>query len=126
MTPLEELKQFAKDGYNQGRVFNDAHFEEDFGRFQKSKRIANKFLRKGELDEGLLINHVIILLNVFGKDITNTIFRLTLDDVQFSIIKAVLIFTRQYDFTISPDVFPNRIIVDVLKDISARYNLDSK
>lgn len=121
---LEDMKEKAKDGYNQGRVFNDYHFEEDFRRFQKVKRISNKFLRKGILDEGLLINHTIILLNVFGKDLTNEIFRLTMDDVQFSVVKAVLMFLREYDFSISPNVYPNRIVVDVIRDLSSRYKID--
>lgn len=116
-------KSIARKDYP-GGVFNLKEFEKDFNVFLTTKKMTSRFIRTGKFNDGLMINNIVTVLNVFGKSKTNAIFRLILDDVQFSVVKAILMFLRQYDYTISPEVYPNRIIVDVLRDITLRYNLE--
>lgn len=118
---LSEIAEFAREGYNPGKVFNEHHFKQDFYLFSSTKRLVNKFLKKGVVEERLMLNNIVCLLNVFGKDKVNKVFRLLTDDVQFSVIKAALMFLRQYDFSISQNVYPNRIMVDVLRDMERRH-----
>ena len=124
MDPKDLAKEIAKAGYGGKGIFNAKAFERDFNVFLTSKKMISRFLRTGKFNEKLLINNIVTILNIFGPARTNQIFRLILDDVQFSVVKAILMFLRQYDFKISRDVYPNRIIVDVLKDMSMRYNLE--
>jgi hypothetical protein len=123
MNSKEAALELARQAYSSNRIFNQEEFDTDFGTFIATRRLIVKFLKSGQLNERLLINNTILCLNIFGKSAVNEVYRLLLDDVQFSVIKAILMFLHQYDFSISIEVSPNRILVDVLRDISHRYNL---
>lgn len=125
MTTKEILRQVALETYRPSGIVNEATFEKDFSLFLTTKKMTSRFLRDGKLNERLLINNIVIALNLFGTKAVNVIFRETLDDVQFSVVKAVLMFLHQYDFSIAQDVYPNRIVVDVLRDMTVRYNLEN-
>lgn len=124
MTPKETLRKLALENYRPSGVFNQETFDRDFSLFLTTKKMTTRFLRDGKLNERLLINNIVTALNLFGSRHTNAIFRATMDDVQFSVVKAILMFLHQYDFSIAMDVYPNRIIVDVLRDMQVRYNME--
>lgn len=124
MDSKELARDLAKQAYSSAAVFNDKAFERDFNVFMTSKKMISRFIRTGKFNERLLINNIVTTLNVFGPKTGNAVYRLLLDDVQFSVAKAILMFLHQYDFTVSPDVYPNRIVVDVLRDVTQRYNLN--
>lgn len=123
MIPLDEIKAFAKIGYNNGRAFTEEDFSEDFKLFSATKRSINAFLKSGKIEEKLLINNHIILINTFGKYKVNKVLRCMMNDVQFSVVKAILMFLGEYDYSLAQEVYPNRIMVDVLRDMTHRYNL---
>ena len=119
-----QIRAIAKEGYEKNGFFNAICFEQDFNVFFMTKKMISRFLKKGALNEKLMINNIVISLNAFGTRRTNIIFRLVSNDVQFSVIKAILLFLKSYDLGTSDDVYPNRIIQDVLKDVQSRYCLD--
>jgi hypothetical protein len=124
MSDVKDLaKEIALDGYGKG-VFHAKTFDRDFAVFMTTRKMVDRFLRTGSINEKLLINNVVMILNIFGTKKTTKIFRVLLDDVQFSVAKAILMFLHQYDWSVGADVWPNRIVVDVLKDITHRYNLE--
>lgn len=57
---------YAAKHYDNPGVLDQEEFEEDLLRFKYIKRLLNKFQTKGELREKLILNHVIVLCNVFG------------------------------------------------------------
>lgn len=124
MEDKDLAKELAKEAYSTAAVFNAKAFDKDYNVFITTKKMISRFIRTGKFNEKLLINNVVTTLNVFGSKTANKVYRLILNDVQFSVIKAILMFLRQYDFTIAQDVSPNRIVVDVLRDMTQRYNLD--
>lgn len=105
-------------------AYHQAAFERDFNFFLTTKKMITRFLKTGNINEKLLINNVVTALNVFGPVKVTLIFRHLTNDVQFSVVKAILMFLKQYDFRVGQDVYPNRIVVDILKDMSVRYNLE--
>lgn len=124
MEDKDLAKELAKQAYSSAAVFNDKAFDKDFNVFITTKKMISRFIRTGKFNEKLLVNNIVTTLNVFGSKTSNQVYRLILNDVQFSVVKAILMFLRQYDYKISPDVYPNRIVVDVLRDMTLRYNLD--
>lgn len=116
-------RNIALHGYGSS-AYHMATFEREFNLFMTTKKMTTRFLKTGVVNEKLLINNVVTVLNVFGATKVTLIFRHLLDDVQFSVVKAILIFLQQYDYNIAANVYPNRIMVDILKDISIRYNLE--
>lgn len=122
MISIDDVKAYAKEGYGRG-VFNSTQFNQDFSSFSSTKRKINRFLKSSKVDEKVVINSIIMSLNVFGKEKVNKIFRVILDDVQFSVVKAVLMFLRQYDYSLGQEVYPNRIMVDILRFTQNKYVL---
>lgn len=116
-------RNIALHGYGTS-AYHVATFEREFNMFMTTRKMTTRFLKTGVVNEKLLVNNVVTTLNVFGATKVTMIFRNLLDDVQFSVVKAILIFLKQYDFKVAPNVYPNRIMVDILKDTSVRYNLE--
>lgn len=86
-----------------------------------------RFLRGStSINEKLMINHVVLSLNVFGPRNTTRLMGLVMPENDiFAVPKAILIFLKTYDDSfMREDVEPNRIMTDILKHTSNRYNLD--
>lgn len=122
--PKEEIRAFARDGYGNASWVDDEDFSRDFDDIYVTRKMVSRFLTSDDINEKLIINKLVMTLNAFGTKKTNALFRMICTDVQFSVIKAILMFVHQYDFSIGEDVYPNRIMVDILKDIQTRYNLE--
>lgn len=69
-----------------------SEFEEDIKRFDYLKRLIYRYREYGELKERLIINHIIILSNVFGPECAARMLFFRLDETSYPIIKTVLIF----------------------------------
>jgi len=59
---------YAANNYYSPRAIDAEEFYEELNRFKYIKRLVNRYTRGGELCERLILNHVIILLNVFGNE----------------------------------------------------------
>lgn len=57
---------YAAKHYNNPECFDTEEFFTDLRRFKYIKRLFNKYKETGELKERLILNHIIILYNVFG------------------------------------------------------------
>ena len=69
-----------------------SEFEEDLKRIKYVKRLIKRYRITGELKERLIINHIIILSNVFGVEPTVRMLFYKLDYSDFDILKTFLIF----------------------------------
>jgi len=70
-------------------------FDEDMKRFQYIKRLLNRFIEKDELAERLILNHLIIVFNVFGIKASLRMLEFKLEREKYwSIIKPFLIFLK--------------------------------
>lgn len=65
---------FAAKSYDNPQCFDTIEFYEDLARFKYLKRLFNRYEETGELKERLIINHLIILYNVFGPVATKLLF----------------------------------------------------
>jgi len=68
---LEKLDEsnallYAARYYDNPQCHDTIEFYDDLKRFQYLKRLFNRYKETGELKERLVINHIIILYNVFG------------------------------------------------------------
>lgn len=67
-------------------------FEEDLNRISYLKRLFTKYLEGKDLRERLILNHIIILYNVFGVEAATRILFLKTNDQERSVLKTFLIF----------------------------------
>ena len=76
---------------------------EDFKRFKYLKRLLKRYVRGGSLRTHLVINHLIILYNVFGEAATPLLF-FRLEREYWSILKTVLLYLNKYPIGMLPDL----------------------
>lgn len=69
-----------------------SEFEEDYKRVRYIKRLISRYLSSGELKERLILNHIIILGNVFGSEFASRLLFYELDSEYHSVIKTFLIY----------------------------------
>jgi hypothetical protein len=65
---------YAAKHYDNPQCFDTLEFYEDLSRFKYIKRLFNRYEESGELKERLILNHLIILYNVFGPATTKMLF----------------------------------------------------
>lgn len=61
---------YAAKYYDNPHCFDMKEFNEDLNRFRYVKRLFTKYKETGELKERLILNHIIILYNLFGAEPT--------------------------------------------------------
>lgn len=68
--PLSEVNflLYAAKNYDNPNCYDTLEFYEDLNRFKYVKKLFVRFQETGELKERLIINHLIIIYNVFGAD----------------------------------------------------------
>jgi len=59
---------FAAKAYENPSCVDDTEFQEDLNRIKYIKRLLRKYEVGGELKERLILNHLVVLYNVFDGD----------------------------------------------------------
>ena len=90
LTP-ETIDIFAKRHYDSPGAGKE-EFEDDMKRFKYLKRLFRKYDTSKEFKARLIINHIIILANVFGIDAASTLLFFKIDKQHWSLLKTILIF----------------------------------
>jgi hypothetical protein len=67
-------------------------FEDDLKRIKYIKRLIKKYKATGDLRERLILNHIIVLSNVFGIEPTVRMLFFKIEKKEYSILKSFLIF----------------------------------
>lgn len=125
----QNFESIARNGYTNVCI-DEEEFLDDLSRIKHLKRLLNKFKTSKELKTNLILNHLIVLFNVFE---TRTLVRLLffkLNKYQDCLV-PFLIFLQRLPDTIEPFsttteildltiIKPNMIIVDELRRIQRR------
>ena len=69
-----------------------SEFKDDMKRFNYLKRLFRRYRKMGELREQLVLNHLVVLYNVFGPEVAARalFFKMSKDD--YSVLKTYLLF----------------------------------
>jgi hypothetical protein len=87
----DNFLMFAMKAYDSPNCIM-SEFEEDLKRIKYIKRLIKRYKTTGELKERLILNHLIILSNVFGtKNSVRMLFYKT-DEEDYDILKTFLLF----------------------------------
>jgi hypothetical protein len=70
----ENFILFAEKYYDNPQCYDADEFYDDLKRFKYLKRLFGKYEESGELRERLILNHLIILYNVFDDTATKMLF----------------------------------------------------
>ena len=83
---------YAIRHYNNPQCEGEKEFEDDLKRFKYIKRLLRKNYDTGILKERLLLNHLIVLTNVFGTTACVTLLLYKIQEEYWPALKSFLLF----------------------------------
>ena len=115
LTP-ETIDIFAKRHYDSPGAGKE-EFEDDMKRFKYLKRLFRKYDTSKEFKSRLIINHIIILANVFGVDAATTLLFFKIDKQHWYLLKTILIFLNYMPEDEMIDIEIDQNVMEELKRI---------
>ena len=94
---------FAIKHYENPHCVTREDFDEDVKRFKYLKRLLKRYVRGGQLRTHLIINHLIILYNVFGEAGTPLLF-FKMEREYWSLLKTLLVYLNKYPIGMMPSL----------------------
>ena len=81
---------YAQHNYDNPTLSKEEEFYDDIKRFKYLKRLFRRYKLSNEIKVRLVVNHVIVLQNVFGVEAACVLLLYKIDDQYWSILKTVL------------------------------------
>ena len=92
-------------------------FYDDMKRFKYVKRLFRKYKETGELKERLLLNHIIVLNNLFGAEAASTLLFFKIEAEYWSALKSFLEFLNLMPENDLKHVKKDPLVEEKLKNI---------
>ena len=117
----DNFQLFAAKHYENPQAVTKEDFEKDLNYFKYIKRLLRRYKSTGELKTHLLINHFIVLYNIFGEEATPMLFYKIEEDL-WSTMKTFIIFLNKLNR--HPKCYIHDIEVDIecLSQLQKVYN----
>jgi hypothetical protein len=105
-----------------------SEFEQDLKRFKYLKRLFRRYKLTGEIKERLVLNHIIILSNIFGGSNSSRMLFYKIDKRDYDVLKTFLVFLNLMPDIlyridgkniISSDIQIDPVVTDKLRKIYA-------
>lgn len=81
---------YAAKHYDNPSCFDTLEFYEDLNRFKYLKRLFSRYEETGELKERLILNHIIVIYNLFGIEASTRMLFFKLKDNHSSLIPFLI------------------------------------
>ena len=91
ITP-DNVMKYAIRHYDNPQCEGEKEFNDDLKRFKYIKRLLRKYYETNILKERLLLNHIIVLNNVFGATASTTLLLFKIQREYWPALKSFLIF----------------------------------
>ena len=85
---------YAAQNYYNPRGADQEEFDKDIKRFKYIKRLVNRYLETGDLSERLILNHIIVVFNVFGIEAGIKILAVKLEGRHWPVVKPFLVYLK--------------------------------
>ena len=108
---------FAIKNYNVPNLDSEQEFYEDNKRFKYIKRLFRKYKTTGELKTRLILNHIIVLNNVFGNEASATLLLYKIEREYWALLKTFLVFLKTIKDDELPTVNISKNLLDNLENI---------
>lgn len=113
----DNLIVYAAKHYYNPKCIDSEEFFEDLKRFKYIKRLLNRYKASGELSERLIINHLIVIFNVFGYEAGLDILELKIELDHWETLKPFLIFLKAIKNTEYTNIEMDKLVVERLRKI---------
>jgi len=115
----DNLVLYAARNYYNPKCIDVEEFYEDLNRIKYVRRLVNRYISREDrkLSVRLILNHIVIIFNVFGIEAATEIMRLKFDNENWSIIKPFLIYLKYIKYDEYSDIDMDQFVVDELRKI---------
>ena len=113
----ENVIMFAIKHYDNPQCEGEKEFQDDLKRFKYIKRLLRKYYDTGVLKERLLLNHLIVLNNVFGPDACATLLLYKIQKEYWPALKSFLLFLNILTEEEIKEIEEDEKILKVLKEL---------
>ncbi len=113
----ETFLMYAIKNYDNPSCNGMSDLEEDIKRFKYLKRLFKRYENTGVLGDRLILNHLIILYNVFGNSATNMLFY-KIEEQYWSYLKTFLVFLNRITDTALPNIIIDFNIAEKLRKLN--------
>lgn len=104
----EDFFNYARKHYDNPTCRTIEEFTEDINRFKYLRKVLQRYVDGNDVDPRLIINHVMVLYNVFDRDACTKMLFFKVEKSHFPIIKTILTFLNHM-----PDAIPELGISNV-------------
>ena len=113
----DNVLMFAIRNYSNPHCEGEKEFEDDLKRFKYIKRLLRKYYDTEILKERLLLNHIIVLHNVFGSDACATLLLFKIQEEYWSALKSFLLFLNILKKNELNHIEKDEIVYKALKEL---------
>jgi len=112
---------FAIKHYENPQAVTKEDFDRDLNHFKYIKRLLKRYKNTGQLKTHLLLNHFIILYNIFGEATTPMLFFKIQEDL-WSAMKSFIIFLGRFPEYPHSDIHDIQVDLLCLSELYKIYN----
>ena len=117
----ENFLLFAIKNYDNPQAVTREDFEKDLNHFKYIKRLLKRYQNTGQLKVQLILNHFIILYNVFGEATTPMVFY-KIEKEMWPSIKSFIIFLNKLPEYPKCYIHDIKVDLECLKELYKIYN----
>ena len=108
---------FASQNYNNPECESVEEFKEDLSLFKYLKSLLIRYEKYEDLQERLILNHLIVIYNVFGIEAANRMVWFKVNEEHWHFIKPFLVFLNYLPEDEKVEVSMDPYIVEVLRKL---------
>ena len=116
LTP-DNIMMFAMKYYDNPSCVDRKEFLDDMKRFKYLKRLFRKYDTSDILKVRLILNHIIVLANVFGVDASTTLLFFKIDRKHWPILKTFLVYLSYMPENDMKDIVTDLKVLKELREI---------
>lgn len=113
----DNLVLYAAQHYQNPRCIDSEEFFEDLKKIKYIKRLLNRYRDTGVLSERLILNHLIVIFNVFGYEAGLNILELKIELEHWGVLKPFLIFLKAIKNTEYTNIEMDKTVIESLRKI---------
>ena len=117
----ENFLYFAIKNYENPQAVTKEDFDKDLNHFKYIKRLLKRYRNTGVLKSHLLLNHFIILYNIFGEATTPMLFH-KIDKELWPAMKTFVIFLNRMPEYPKTHIHDVEVDLNCLKELNTTYN----
>jgi len=116
---------FAIKNYENPQAVTKDDFNRDLNHFKYIKRLLKKYIKTGEIRTHLLINHFIVLYNVFGEA-TNPMLFFKIEEELWPQVKTFIVFLNKLPEYPKSKIHDIQVDLKCFKELQKIYEKNEK